>query len=131
MKADNDLKTASHTLKLGEDCPTDIVCFHAQQCVEKYIKALMVLKQIPFPKTHDLSELLHLLPAEFNSLLSNEEQKLLTVYATVTRYPGDYEEISLAEARRAVSIARRLRKVMRGVFFRRSPLTNKKHRKQR
>lgn len=97
MKADNDLKAASHTLKLGEDCPTDIVCFHAQQCVEKYIKALMVLKQIPFPKTHDLSELLHLLPAEFNSLLSNEEQKLLTVYATVTRYPGDYEEISLAE----------------------------------
>jgi HEPN domain-containing protein len=29
-KAENDLKTAAHTLKLGADCPTDTVCFHAQ-----------------------------------------------------------------------------------------------------
>jgi len=32
-KADNDLKTAAHTLTLGEDCPTDTVCFHTQQLV--------------------------------------------------------------------------------------------------
>ena len=38
-KADNDLKTAAQTLKLGADCPTDTVCFHAQQCVEKCLKA--------------------------------------------------------------------------------------------
>jgi len=34
VKAENDLKTAAHTLKLKEECPTDTVCFHAQQCVE-------------------------------------------------------------------------------------------------
>jgi HEPN domain-containing protein len=34
-KAENDLKNATHTLKLGKECPTDTVCFHAQQCVEK------------------------------------------------------------------------------------------------
>ncbi len=39
-KAENDLKNAAHTLKLGTECPTDTVCFHAQQCVEKYIKAV-------------------------------------------------------------------------------------------
>ncbi len=39
IKAENDLKNASHTLKLGKECPTDTVCFHAQQCVEKYMKA--------------------------------------------------------------------------------------------
>ncbi len=33
-KADNDLRTAAHTLTLVENCPTDTVCFHAQQCVE-------------------------------------------------------------------------------------------------
>ena len=43
IKAENDLTTAAHTLKLGEDCPTDTVCFHAQQCVEKYLKALLVM----------------------------------------------------------------------------------------
>ncbi len=31
VKADNDLTTASHTLTLGTNCPTDTVCFHAQQ----------------------------------------------------------------------------------------------------
>jgi HEPN domain-containing protein len=40
-KADNDLKTAAHTLKLGDKCPTDTVCFHAQQCVEKYLNAFL------------------------------------------------------------------------------------------
>lgn len=115
-KADNDLKTATHTLTLGEDTPTDTVCFHAQQCVAKYIKALLVLKQVPFPKTHNLIELVNLLPVEFHSLLSKDEQKLLTVYATITRYPGDYEDISLSEARSAVSVARRVRKAIRGVI---------------
>jgi HEPN domain-containing protein/predicted RNase H-like HicB family nuclease len=36
--------------------------FHAQQCVEKYIKALLVARGQPFPRTHDvvaLSELCH------------------------------------------------------------------------
>lgn len=46
-KADNDLKTAAHTLMLGADSPTDTVCFHAQQCVEKPIKALLIFKAIP------------------------------------------------------------------------------------
>ena len=38
-----------------------------------------------------------------------EEQVRLTDYATVTRYPGDYEPPSLADARAAVKIARRVR----------------------
>jgi HEPN domain-containing protein len=39
-KADNDLKNAVHALSMSADCPTDTVCFHAQQCVEKHIKAV-------------------------------------------------------------------------------------------
>ncbi|MGD2176087.1 MAG: HEPN domain-containing protein [Candidatus Brocadiaceae bacterium] len=108
-KAENDLKTASHTLKLGTDCPTDAVCFHAQQTVEKYVKALLVLRGIDFPKTHDLEALLSLVPAADRPEVSEDEQARLTDYATVMRYPGDYEPISLAEARRAVAVARRVR----------------------
>jgi HEPN domain-containing protein len=38
-KAEHDLRNAEHTLTLrDEDCPFDTVCFHAQQCVEKYLK---------------------------------------------------------------------------------------------
>ena len=43
-KAESDLKTAEHTLTLKENCPFDTVCFHAQQCAEKYLKALLVYK---------------------------------------------------------------------------------------
>jgi hypothetical protein len=41
-KAENDLKTAVHTLKLGKDCPTDTTCSHAQQYAEKHVKAALV-----------------------------------------------------------------------------------------
>ncbi len=115
-KAENDLKNAANTLKMGEDCPTDTVCFHAQQCAEKYLKALMVWKGIPFPKTHDLSSLIVVLPKDLQNLLTGEEQELLTEYATVTRYPGGYEDITLSEARSAVRVARRIRKSIRALL---------------
>jgi len=113
QKAENDLKTAAHTLKLGVAGPTDTVCFHAQQCVEKYLKALLVLHGIEFERVHQVSTLMSLLPARLRPDLTPEEQERLTDYAVSTRYPGDYESIPLAEARRAVKIARRVRKHIR------------------
>jgi HEPN domain-containing protein len=115
VKADNNLKTAVHTLKLGAECPTDTVCFHAQQCVEKYLKALLVFKGIDFPKTHDLERLIALLPARVRPRLTPEEQGRLTEYATGARYPG-WEEIPLAEARRAVAVVRRARMEIRSAL---------------
>jgi HEPN domain-containing protein len=112
-KAENDLKNAAYTLGMGNDCPTDTVCFHVQQCVEKYLKAFLILKSIDFPKTHDIKELVILLPVKSRPKLTPEEQRRFTDYATVTRYPGDYEPIPLAEARHAVRIARRVRNEIR------------------
>jgi HEPN domain-containing protein len=111
-KAENDLKTAAHTIKLGERCPTDTVCFHAQQCVEKYVKAVLVMEEIDFPKTHDLEELIALLPERRRPHLTSEEQNALTDYATGARYPG-WGDIPLTDARRAIAIARRVRKEVR------------------
>jgi HEPN domain-containing protein len=113
IKAENDLKTASHTLKMTRGCPTDTVCFHAQQCVEKYLKAFLVSKGIDFPRTHDIEHLVSLLPGSIWLRLSIEEQRRLTAYATVTRYPGEYEPIPLAEAQQSVRFARRVRRQMR------------------
>jgi HEPN domain-containing protein len=111
-KAQNDLLTATHTLKLGRRCPTDTVCFHAQQCAEKHLKALLVLRGIDFPKTHDLEVLAARLRNGPKPALSPDELARLKRYATVTRYPGA-EAIPLAEARRAVAAARRIRKAVR------------------
>jgi HEPN domain-containing protein/predicted nucleotidyltransferase len=112
-KADNDLKTAAHTLTLGKDCPTETVSFHAQQCIEKYIKALLVFRATPFPKTHDIHELRALLPPKLRPRLDRKVQKRLTEYAAVLRYPESGPDIPLAEARQAVAIARRVRKEVR------------------
>ena len=59
-KAESDLRNAAHTVKLKTDCPTDTVCFHVQQCVEKYLKALLISLAMAFPKTHDLVLLFNL-----------------------------------------------------------------------
>ena len=113
QKAENDLKNAAHTLKLGETGPMDTVCFHAQQCVEKYLKALLILHGIEFSRIHHISALMALLPVRFRPDLTPVEQERLTDYVVSTRYPGDYEPIPLAEARQAVQIARRVRKQIR------------------
>ncbi len=121
-KAENDLRSASHLL-LIEDCPTDTVCFHAQQCVEKYLKALLVAQGIEFRKIHDLGELVILLPPHLRPSLEENEQDRLTEYATITRYPGDYEPISLSEARQAVKISRRFRGGVRKLLKEKPPFS--------
>jgi HEPN domain-containing protein len=112
-KADHDLLTAAHTLALRTACPTDTVCFHAQQCVEKYIKALLVFRATPFPKTHDIHVLRALLPARLRPKLDKKVQDRLTDYASVMRYPGGGPDLSLREARQAVAVARRVRRETR------------------
>jgi HEPN domain-containing protein len=126
VKAENDFKNASFTLTMGDDCPTDTVCFHAQQCAEKYIKALLVHKGKPLSKTHNLSILIAQLPATTPLRLTAEEQEILTEYAVATRYPGDIEEITLAEARKAVRLARKVRKAVRGLLPKEVLITKRK-----
>lgn len=116
QKAENDLTTAACALKLGRECPADTVCFHAQQCIEKYQKALLVSNMIDFPKTHDLNALARRLPGPLLHLLTDEQRRVLTEYATVMRYPGDYVPISSKEAKEAVRLARRVRREIRAVL---------------
>lgn len=114
-KAENDLLNAVHTLKLGARCPTDTVCFHAQQCAEKYLKALLTLRGIDFPKTHDLEALTARFRNGARPSAKPDDLARLTRYATVTRYPGG-EDITLGEARRAIAAARRVRRAVRADF---------------
>jgi HEPN domain-containing protein/predicted nucleotidyltransferase len=112
-KAENDLLNAAHTLTLGAECPTDTVCFHAQQCVEKYLKAFLVFRATPFSKTHDIHDLRALLPPKLRPKMDKKTQDLLTGYAAVIRYPEGAREIPLMEARQAVATARRVRREVR------------------
>jgi HEPN domain-containing protein len=86
------------------------------ECVEKYLKAFLVSKGIDFPMTHDIEHLISLLPESIWLRLSIEEQRRLTAYATLTRYPGDYEPIPLVKAQQSVKLARRVRKEIRSLL---------------
>ena len=60
-KAEGDFATARREIRARQAPNYDAVCFHAQQCVEKYLKARLQEAELPFGRTHDLVALLNLL----------------------------------------------------------------------
>jgi len=84
----------------------ETLCFHAQQAVEKSIKAVLVHHGIAFPKVHSIERLIDLLPSHIarpDDLIGSAQ---LTAYATVFRYPGDFEDVTSAGYHEAVRLAR-------------------------
>ena len=74
------------------------------------------LEAVDFPRTHNIRILMALVPSDVRPGLAVDLQDRLTEYATLTRYPGDYEPIQLTEAQDAVRIARRVRREVRRVL---------------
>ena len=86
--------------------------FHAQQCAEKYIKALLNLHQIAFPHTHDLAALYALCQQNGIILPVGEENlEKLSAFAVEVRYPGMQPTID--EAKEALQIAKSVRRFAR------------------
>ena len=56
-KAESDLKTLKTLIE--NDGPFDTACFHAQQAVERCLKAFLAFYEKKIPKIHDLEELQH------------------------------------------------------------------------
>ena len=59
QKAEGDYTVAQQS-KQGQNPVNDVICFLAQQCVEKYLKAWLQEANIPFPRTHDLTSVIDL-----------------------------------------------------------------------
>lgn len=112
-KAEHDLRNAEYVITLEEDCPFDTVCFHCQQCAEKYLKALLIYREIDFPKTHDLIPLLNLLRAKMELPLRVEQVQPMNRYSVEARYPDDWYPIEREEAAEAIELARGVRDVVR------------------
>ena len=87
-KAEEDHAAAKQSAR-GKDRLYDIVCFHCQQCAEKYLKALLVESGIMFPKSHDLDRILNLVTPHYPTLQRFRRGLLfLSSFAVETRYPG-------------------------------------------
>jgi HEPN domain-containing protein len=88
-KAEEDWRTMCRESKVTDEPSLNAVCFHAQQCVEKYFKARLRFAEIPFSKTHDLLILFEeiiLVEPRWEMLRSGLGD--LSAYAVALRYPG-------------------------------------------
>ena len=104
-KAANDLQNISNNLSATE-VPTDTICFHAQQAIEKLLKGVLVANGRNVTKTHDLVRLLSEVTDILPELLPFEEQfEEISEYGVAVRYPNGFSEPTLSEASHACEIA--------------------------
>jgi HEPN domain-containing protein len=102
--ARSDLALAS--VQRPADVLLDPLCFHAQQAVEKSLKAVLLSKGIQFPYTHDIARLITLVSEAAVPWPEDLDQAAgLSEYAVGTRYPGSRESISEEDYRQALTIA--------------------------
>lgn len=111
-KAEGDLTTALRELRARKSPNYDAACFHAQQCVEKYLKARLQEAGIAFTKTHNLTVLLDLLlPVEPNYDPFRPKLLALTAFAVAYRYPGASADKDTA--REALKFCKEVREAVR------------------
>jgi HEPN domain-containing protein len=111
-KAEEDFMAAAILARPRKKPLWSLVCFHAQQCAEKHVKARLNEASTPFLKTHDLDRLMdHAMTVEPLWSAFRSELKRLSDAAVVPRYPGGV--CTKAEARRALTTCRAFRKEAR------------------
>jgi HEPN domain-containing protein len=105
-KAEGDFATAGREIRVRNTPNFDAVCFHAQQCAEKYLKALLQEANLPFGKTHHLTALLDILVAAIPSLeLLRPQLQSLNAYSVSIRYPGESADKTAAKEALSLSTA--------------------------
>jgi HEPN domain-containing protein len=111
-KAEGDYNDVLRGIRARKNPNYDSVCFHAEQCIEKYLKARLIEAGLSFPKTHDLAKILDLaVPLEPVWETWREYMNLLTSFAVEYRYPG--ESATKDDANRAYHFCRKIRDAMR------------------
>jgi len=89
-KAEGDFAVMERESRVAVQPNYDAVCFHAQQCAEKYLKARLCEAGAAFGKIHDLVALLdQVLEDEPSWEVFREDLAYLSDFAVSFRYPGE------------------------------------------
>jgi HEPN domain-containing protein len=114
-KAEEDYRVTLALRRLRGHPAHNAVCFHAQQCVEKYLKAILEKHGIPIRKIHALPVLLEQCCGVYPLLASIRPEMIrLSAYAVEFRYPG--ESAAEADAREAVRMMKHARMELRDII---------------
>ena len=112
IKAEGDWEALEILLSRNSPRLRDSVVFHAQQCVEKLLKARLIQLGQPVDKIHDLAALSRQLEAvDGQWSWDSEELADLSSGAVLARYPGF--ETSAEEQAELVELASHLRRALR------------------
>lgn len=101
--AQDDLYSARILYSAPQHRPETVI-YHAQQCIEKCLKAAIIYFELPVPLTHDLD----LLTEQLNPAITTNLPKgigELTQYATVKRYLDGDELIEKKDIEAAFNTA--------------------------
>ena len=97
-KAEGDFATLQREIQVVDFPNYDGICFHAQQCAEKYLKARLCEAGSRFGKVHDLVALLNsVLKWEPTWEVCREDLAYLTEFSVTYRYPGECADKTTAK----------------------------------
>jgi len=107
FRAKEDLAVMNRLADSEIEFYTSSICFHAQQAVEKYLKAFLVYHDVDFPRTHDVDFLM-----EECQRLDHQsfeiDLKSLTEFGVAVRYPDDFFIPGIKETKEYIEIANRV-----------------------
>jgi HEPN domain-containing protein len=89
FRANEDIAVIEKLFESEPELNASTICFHAQQAVEKFLKAFLVFHNIDFPKTHDLDYLL-LECKKIDAKNFDIDLGSLTDFGVSIRYPDDF-----------------------------------------
>ena len=111
-KAEGDFAMLERESRARKNPNYDGICFHAQQCAEKYLKARLCQAGVHFAKVHDLNALLaQVLAVEPLWETFRKDLAYLSDFAVQFRYPG--ESANRATALKARGLCRSFRTAAR------------------
>lgn len=108
LKAEGDFDYALLGIRQRKPKSFDPICFHCQQCAEKYLKAFLVRHQVRLKRIHELTELNRLcvrVDPTFEMIFDAVE--ILEPYAVAIRYPG--LQATKEDAKKAVATMKQIR----------------------
>lgn len=89
FRANEDIDVIKYLSKTMLESYQSTICMHAQQAVEKFLKAFLVYNNVDFPRTHDVDFLLKLCQ-KIDAINFDIDLGPLSVFGLKLRYPDDF-----------------------------------------
>ncbi len=108
LRGDDDLHVIEILLK--EDGAPNIICFHAQQAAEKYLKGFLAYHKKNVRKIHTIKGLLKTcVDVDVSLQQLSDAGAFLDQFYIESRYPDDYVEFNRKDAEKAFEAAKQIK----------------------